>query len=197
VGFKGLTYSSRPDQLVHWIHCWKLYGHRLACLRKLLDGWFSELQYWGSELRYSASAVWVWTVYRVSQKERSIFWEVTVSVILRKKVYMNMCPIPKGFQYLASSIFLPSHRNAPLSEACESVWSVIWLLWLLLVVVDWSRYFRRSYYGTKLPRISAKLITRRTRWCSFGYTDCYILSAWRSPSLLYQTRDATYQCHFP
>jgi hypothetical protein len=40
-----------------------------------------------------------------------------------KKVYMNMC-----FQYLASSIFnlarnifLPSHRNAPLSEACESV----------------------------------------------------------------------------
>jgi hypothetical protein len=36
-------------------------------------------------------------LYRVSQKERSIFWEVIVSVIPRKKVYMNMCPIPNGF----------------------------------------------------------------------------------------------------
>ena len=32
-------------------------------------------------------------VYRVSQEERSIFWEVIVSVILSKNVYMNMCPI--------------------------------------------------------------------------------------------------------
>jgi hypothetical protein len=51
-----------------------------------------------------------------------------------------MCPIPNGFRYLARSIFnlacsifLPSRRNAPLSEACESVWSVNWLLWLLLI----------------------------------------------------------------
>ena len=36
--------------------------------------------------------------YRVSQEERSIFWEVTVSVILSKKLYMNMCPIPNGFR---------------------------------------------------------------------------------------------------
>jgi hypothetical protein len=28
---------------------------------------------------------------RVSQEKRSIFWEVTVSVILRKKVYMKLC----------------------------------------------------------------------------------------------------------
>jgi hypothetical protein len=32
-----------------------------------------------------------------------------------------MCPIPNGYRYLA-----------PLSEACELVWSVSWLLWLLL-----------------------------------------------------------------
>jgi len=37
-------------------------------------------------------------IYRVSQEERSIFWEVIVSGILRKNVYMNMCPIPKGFR---------------------------------------------------------------------------------------------------
>ena len=28
----------------------------------------------------------------------SIFWEVIVSVILSKNVYMNMCPIPDGFR---------------------------------------------------------------------------------------------------
>jgi hypothetical protein len=37
-------------------------------------------------------------VYRVSQEERSIFWEVIVSVILSKKLDMNMCPIPNGFR---------------------------------------------------------------------------------------------------
>ena len=37
-------------------------------------------------------------VYRVSQEERSIFWEVIVSVILSKNVYMNICPIPNGFR---------------------------------------------------------------------------------------------------
>jgi hypothetical protein len=62
-----------------------------------------------------------------------------VSIILRKKVFMNMCPIPNDFWYLGGSIlklarniFLPSHRNDPMCEACESVWSVIWLLWLLI-----------------------------------------------------------------
>ena len=37
-------------------------------------------------------------IYKVSQEERSIFWEVTVSVILSKNVYMNMCPTPNGFR---------------------------------------------------------------------------------------------------
>ena len=37
-------------------------------------------------------------VYRVSQEERSIFWEVIVSVILSKNVHMNMCPILNGFR---------------------------------------------------------------------------------------------------
>ena len=37
-------------------------------------------------------------LHRVSQEERSIFWEVIVSVILSKNVYMNMCPILNGFR---------------------------------------------------------------------------------------------------
>jgi hypothetical protein len=32
-------------------------------------------------------------IYRMSQEERSIFWEVMVSVILSKQVYMYMCPM--------------------------------------------------------------------------------------------------------
>jgi len=57
--------------------------------------------------------------------------------------------------------------------------------------------FRRSYDRTKLPRISAKWITKTTRGCSFAYTDCCVLSAERSPFSLYPTRDATSQWHFP
>jgi hypothetical protein len=63
-------------------------------------------------------------LYSMFQEERSIFWEVMISVIPRKRVYMNICPIPNGFRYLARSIlilavniFLPSRRTAPLSEA--------------------------------------------------------------------------------
>jgi hypothetical protein len=44
----------------------------------------------------------------------------------KKKVYMNMHPIPSGFRYLEHNIlnlvrhiFLPSRSNPPLSEACE------------------------------------------------------------------------------
>jgi hypothetical protein len=44
-------------------------------------------------------------IYRVSQKERSVFREVIVSVILNKKVYMYMCPIPNGFRDRAISLY--------------------------------------------------------------------------------------------
>jgi hypothetical protein len=44
-------------------------------------------------------------LYRVSQEEMSIFWEVTVSVILSKKSYMYTCPIPNGFRDRAISLY--------------------------------------------------------------------------------------------
>jgi hypothetical protein len=43
-------------------------------------------------------------LYRVSQEEGSIFWEVIVSVILSKKLYMYMCLIPNGFRNGAISL---------------------------------------------------------------------------------------------
>jgi hypothetical protein len=43
-------------------------------------------------------------VYRMTQEERSVFWEVTVSVILSKKMYIYMYPIPNGFRDRAISL---------------------------------------------------------------------------------------------
>jgi hypothetical protein len=43
-------------------------------------------------------------LYRVSQEDRSIFWEVIVWDILRKNVYINISLIPNGFRYLVRSI---------------------------------------------------------------------------------------------
>jgi hypothetical protein len=63
----------------------------------------------------------------------------------KKKMYVYMCPIPNGYRDrgislyssldLAHDINLPSHYTAPLSEAYESVWSVSWPLWLLIVTL--------------------------------------------------------------
>ena len=44
-------------------------------------------------------------VYRVSQEEMSIFWEVIALVILSKRVYMCMCPIPNRFPDRAISLY--------------------------------------------------------------------------------------------
>jgi hypothetical protein len=41
----------------------------------------------------------------MSQEERSIYWEVTVSVILSKKLYMYICPIANGFRDKSTSLY--------------------------------------------------------------------------------------------
>jgi hypothetical protein len=41
----------------------------------------------------------------VSQEENSLFWEVIVSVILSKKFFKYMCPVPNGFRDRAISLF--------------------------------------------------------------------------------------------
>jgi hypothetical protein len=44
-------------------------------------------------------------IYTGSQEERSIFWEVIVSVIVSIEVYVYMCPIPNGFRDRAISLY--------------------------------------------------------------------------------------------
>lgn len=41
----------------------------------------------------------------MSQEQRSIFWDVIASVILKKKLDMRLCYIPKGFRDRAISLY--------------------------------------------------------------------------------------------
>jgi hypothetical protein len=66
----------------------------------------------------------------VSQEERTIFWEVIVSVILSKKIYMNMCPIANGFRDRAILVvwlgrLVLSFPPALLREGRSIFWEVI------------------------------------------------------------------------
>jgi hypothetical protein len=47
-------------------------------------------------------------LYRVSQEERSVFWEVVISVILSKRVYVYMlCSVVNGFRGTAVHCTVP------------------------------------------------------------------------------------------
>jgi hypothetical protein len=59
------------------------------------------------------------TLYRMSHKERSVFWEVIVSAILSRKVYMYMCPIPNGFRDRAISLY--NSKNVDKKEILRTV----------------------------------------------------------------------------
>jgi hypothetical protein len=56
-------------------------------------------------------------IYGVPQEQRSIFWEVIISVILSNKVNMYMCPIPNGFRDRAispySTLYTVQTSNMP------------------------------------------------------------------------------------
>jgi hypothetical protein len=58
-------------------------------------------------------------IIQVSQEERSIFYEVIVSVILSKKLYMYMCPIPNRF--LDGAISLYSSKIVDKKEILRTV----------------------------------------------------------------------------
>jgi hypothetical protein len=66
-----------------------------------------------AQLAYSQS-------YTESQEERSTFCEVTTSVILSKKVYMHMCPIPNGFRDRAISLYSTLY-TPDMEGSCEYI----------------------------------------------------------------------------
>jgi hypothetical protein len=56
-------------------------------------------------------------IYSVFQEERLIFWEVIVSVILSKKVYMYICSIMNGFRDRAISYYRLHKRISRCTQA--------------------------------------------------------------------------------
>jgi hypothetical protein len=52
------------------------------------------------------------SVYRVSQEQRSVFWDAILPVILnKKKLYMYMCPIPNGFHSTVPKLLIKILRT--------------------------------------------------------------------------------------
>jgi hypothetical protein len=65
---------------------------------------------------------------RMFQEERSILWEVIVSVILSKKVYVYMCPIPNGFRDRAMNVIARiNKRQDALRQATLKLQSALML----------------------------------------------------------------------
>jgi hypothetical protein len=78
-------------------------------------------------------------IYRLSQEERPIFWEVIVSAILSEKVYMYMCSIPKRFRDGAMDyIARINERQDALRRATRHV-----LTWVAKRIWCWRCNFRK------------------------------------------------------
>ena len=119
-----------------------------------------------------ATRVKTWRVVLLSAS-----WRSFMQVITSRMLTSSSSRVSTFFLY--TSLFL---------SMCGTVWSMTcWLVPLFQTIV----------WQDKITRLSAKWITKTTRGCSFGCTDCYVLSAWRSPFSLYPTCDATSQWHFP
>jgi hypothetical protein len=58
--------------------------------------------------------------YRLFEEERSILWEVIVSVILSRKVYMHVCLIPNGYRDIAISLYRRATRHV-LTRVAKSI----------------------------------------------------------------------------
>jgi hypothetical protein len=78
----------------------------------------------------------------MSQKERSIFWEIIVSVILSKKVYTYMCPIPNGFRDRAVSLY---------SSKIVVIRKRYYVLFLILVFIVQVTKFTSYNTFSKIP----------------------------------------------
>jgi hypothetical protein len=73
----------------------------------------------------------------LSQEERTIFWEVIVSVILSKKLCMNMCPIPNGF--IDTAILVIWLGRTVLSFPPALLWEGRSIFWDVIVSVILSK----------------------------------------------------------
>jgi hypothetical protein len=111
ISFKhSMQYSGCPTARRH-----KHSMHYTGCPKEI--SYKHSMHYTGcpKEISYKHSMHYTWC----PKEERSIFWEVTVSVILNKKVYMHICHILNGFRDTA--ILLYSSKTVNKKEILRTV----------------------------------------------------------------------------
>jgi len=126
--------------------------------------------------------IWICVLFQTVSKIE-LFECTTTKLLIRKRYYMYIMFLIPVFIFQVTELvqFIINVRKlvhiSALCNSCE-----LWRQRVVRLSTSWWSYDR-----TKLPRLSAKWITKTTRGCSFDYMDCYVLSAWRSPLLLYLT----------
>jgi hypothetical protein len=144
-------------------------------------------------------------LYRMSQDERSILWEVIISVILSKKVYMYTCPIPNGFRDRAISLYSmlytvqTSNTSCP-HTSCKVHWCWRWnfskciilgKLYRLYNLNNKYRYYRQnviSFLSTTLELYSEIALSRK----QFGIGHMYIYTFCLEWPILWPPRILTF-----
>jgi hypothetical protein len=89
--------------------------------------------------------------HKVSQEERPIFWEVIVTVILRKKVYMYMCPIPNGFRDRAISLYsskIVDKKEILRTDSNTGIYCSSYKVGTVYLVLMHFRKFHRQHHCT-------------------------------------------------
>jgi hypothetical protein len=103
---------------------------------------------WGNCHHYSQKPnLPIPSLFRMSQEERSIFWEV----ILSKKVYMYMCPIPNGFRdraiSLYSTLYTVQTSNTPWPHtSCKVRWCCRWNIRKYIILSKLQKYYFSAQY---------------------------------------------------
>jgi hypothetical protein len=90
-------------------------------------------------------------ILQVSQEERSIFWEVTVSVILSKKVYMYMYPIPNGFRDRAISLYssiIVDKKEILRTASNPDIYCSSW--YSLPIIIHFRKFHRQPHWTLQL-----------------------------------------------
>jgi hypothetical protein len=151
-------------------------------LQSILCGYFEQ---------WTIVGAYLYTVYihtQVPQEERSVFWEVIVSIVLSKKLDMYMCPILNGFWDRAisqcSTLCTVQTSNTPCPHtSCKVYWCCWWnfpkciILGKLYQLCDlnnkyrhWKQYVKSLYYRQFLDLHSEITLSRKP----FGIGHMYI-----------------------
>jgi hypothetical protein len=97
-------------------------------------------------------------LYRVFQEERSVFWEVIVSVMLAKKLYMYMCPIPNCFR---DRVF---HCTVPKLFIRERYYALFLIPVLIIQVTKLVQFTKCNTFSKIPPLTSMHFATRVRAW---------------------------------